>query len=127
MSKAEAHISPLAAYKKLEADGEIKPDDDQLRILEYFERLFAELKEYPEVSNKSVGLNVKSWRFAQLFRWSGGDKKPPKGLYIYGGVGRGKSMLMDLFYDVAPVKSKKRVHFHEFMLDVHARIERRPD
>jgi len=114
---------PLAAYKALEQEGEIRPDDDQLRIIHHFERLYSELLEYPEVSEKTSALSIKSWRFSHLFRWSGGDKKAPRGLYIYGGVGRGKSMLMDLFYDVASVKSKKRVHFHEFMLDVHARMK----
>lgn len=123
MSKSLSSIGPLAAYKQLEVDGEIRPDADQLRVLDYFETLYRELESYPELSKRSVGLSVKSWRFSHLFRWSGGDKTPPRGLYIYGGVGRGKSMLMDLFYDVAPVKSKKRVHFHEFMLDVHARMK----
>lgn len=115
---------PLEAYKQLEVEGEIRPDQDQLRVLAHFDRLYGELLDYPEITEKTKGLAIKSWRLAQLFRRSGSKTKPPRGLYVYGGVGRGKSMLMDLFYEVAPLKAKKRVHFHEFMLDVHARLKK---
>lgn len=52
------------------------------------------------------------------------DVVAPKSLYIYGDVGTGKTMVMDLFYDTLPIERKRRVHFHAFMLDVHARVHR---
>ena len=126
LKKAEYSViqeRPMAAYQRLIDEGEVRPDPEQERVLRYFDRLYDDLKAYPEIKGRTAGLSIKSWRMSNLFRWSGNDRKPPKGLYIYGGVGRGKSMLMDLFFDLAPVRAKKRVHFHEFMLDVHARMK----
>ncbi|SDE05252.1 cell division protein ZapE [Kordiimonas lacus] len=115
--------TPLEAYRRLESEGEVRADDDQLRVLKHFDRLYQDLLDYPEVATKSRSLSIKSWRLSTLFKWGNNEKGVPKGLYVYGGVGRGKSMLMDLFYELAPVKAKKRVHFHEFMLDIHARLK----
>ncbi|WCL54018.1 cell division protein ZapE [Gimibacter soli] len=113
---------PTARYHALQAAGEIRPDGDQARVVARLERLWGELKDYPELSGHATGLSVRSWRLSTLFSWGNNEKKVPRGLYLYGGVGRGKSMLMDLFFETAPVKAKKRVHFHEFMLDIHARL-----
>jgi cell division protein ZapE len=55
----------------------------------------------------------------------GRPEPQPKGLYLYGGVGRGKSMLMDMFFDAAPTAKKRRVHFHQFMLETHEAIAER--
>jgi len=66
-----------------------------------------------------------SFSFSPSFSWPWQRKNSPiKGLYIYGKVGRGKTMLMDLFYHSLARKDKKRIHFNEFMLDVQARLER---
>ncbi len=114
-------LTPTEYYNQMAAEGEIRPDEEQLRVLTHLDRLYHDFVDYPELADHSKGLSIKSWRLSNIF----GKKniKPPKGLYLYGGVGRGKSMLMDLFYDCAPVKAKKRVHFHDFMLDIHARLK----
>jgi cell division protein ZapE len=65
---------------------------------------------------------LKDWRPGKARFLFGRPEPAPQGLYLYGGVGRGKSMLMDLFFEVAPVEHKRRIHFHEFMQEVHAGI-----
>ncbi len=101
--------SVLARYDALVAGGELRADADQRAAAERLDRLQAELEAAPA-------------RGSTLWKLLRRPPEPPRGLYMWGGVGRGKSMLMDLFFDTVQVRRKKRVHFHEFMLDVHARL-----
>ncbi len=114
-------FGPQQHYAALMDDGELRPDTEQAAVIARLQQLYNELEHYPEV--RSNATSIRSWRFSALFNWNGPDAKPPRGIYLHGGVGRGKSMLMDLFYETAPVKNKRRVHFHEFMQEVHARMK----
>ena len=95
----------LALYRKTVAEGALKPDPAQEAAAEKLAGLARALK-----SHKTG------------FFPFGRKNEPPRGLYIWGDVGRGKSMLMDLFFESVSVKPKRRVHFNAFMQDVHARI-----
>ncbi|WP_260582161.1 cell division protein ZapE [Sphingopyxis sp. PET50] len=99
----------LAAYDALVAGGELKPDPEQRAAAQRLNRLQEELEAVPP-------------RGSLLWRIAGRKPEAPRGLYMWGGVGRGKSMLMDLFYDNLAIVRKRRVHFHEFMQDIHARL-----
>ncbi|SMX39485.1 cell division protein ZapE [Maliponia aquimaris] len=92
-------------YDTRVAEGRLKPDDAQLAVLPEFERLRADLAQ-----------PVKRGFFRRTV-------EAPKGLYLWGGVGRGKSMLMDLFVETLEVPAR-RVHFHAFMQEVQAEIHR---
>jgi cell division protein ZapE len=91
---------------KLE-NGDIRLDPDQLRAVQALEKLRQALvtRKAPRSWLKILGKNA--------------GKGAPRGYYFYGAVGRGKSMLMDLFFNAAPVEKKRRVHFYAFMLEVH--------
>ncbi|EIZ80391.1 hypothetical protein WSK_0949 [Novosphingobium sp. Rr 2-17] len=97
----------LERYEALVATGELRVDAEQAAAAERLDRLQRELYK----SASSTGL------FGKLL-----GKKPaaPRGVYMWGGVGRGKSMLMDLFVHTLDITEKRRVHFHAFMLEVHA-------
>lgn len=98
----------LARYEELVGDGQLKPDPDQRRAAERLDDLQQELEA------EAPG----GW----LSRIFGRADKRPRGVYMWGGVGRGKSMLMDLFHDTLALPEKRRAHFHAFMQDVHAKI-----
>jgi cell division protein ZapE len=109
---------PAALYCERTGDGAIRADAAQLRALTRLQGLHDALRAYkPSPPGKGRGLLA-------CIGLGETPPPPPRGLYLWGPVGRGKSMLMDLFFAAAPVASKRRVHFHAFMLDVHARIER---
>ncbi|MDR6303801.1 cell division protein ZapE [Nitrobacter vulgaris] len=99
-------------YQALVTSGAIEADSAQARAVEALAALDERLMTY-----KPAG---KSGFLDKLFHSD--DEPPPKGLYIHGDVGRGKTMLMDLFFQESRVAHKRRVHFHEFMTDVHERI-----
>ncbi|WP_150290879.1 cell division protein ZapE [Sphingobium estronivorans] len=101
--------SVIARYDALVAAGELRADPDQRAAAERLDRLQRELETAPP-------------RGSTLWKLLRKASEPPRGLYMWGGVGRGKSMLMDLFFDTVHVQRKMRAHFHEFMLDVHARL-----
>jgi cell division protein ZapE len=106
--------SITARYAAGVSAGRIERDAAQLAVVEKLARLEADILEY-RLARKSSSLG---WMFGGRER----RQARVKGLYIYGDVGRGKTMLMDLFFEASPVQRKRRVHFHEFMLDVHERV-----
>lgn len=101
-------------YATRVAAGKIERDSAQQAIVEKFAQLERRLAEH-RLARKSSSLG---WLFGARAR----DADPIRGLYIFGDVGRGKTMLMDLFFAASPVVRKRRVHFHEFMAEVHERV-----
>lgn len=103
---------PLFSYREKVACGEIAEDAAQAHAAQHLQHLADDLRDW--APGKKVG----------PFAWAGFGRPvtPPEGLYIWGGVGRGKSMLMDLFFETVAIAPKRRVHFHAFMQEVHERI-----
>jgi len=101
-----------AHYQALVSSGAIEPDAAQAEVAEAFTDLEQRLSRYKPLRRQGL--------LGRLF--ADKDAAPPRGLYIHGEVGRGKTMLMDMFFQQSPVEHKRRAHFHEFMAEVHERI-----
>jgi len=106
-------MSFRSRYAALIHSGAIESDPAQQAVADKFTRLEERLTEH-RLTRKSSSLG---WLFARHAR-----EAPIRGLYLYGDVGRGKTMLMDLFFATSTVERKRRVHFHAFMAEVHDRI-----
>jgi len=101
-------------YDALVQGGDIDADPAQQHLADRFDRLIQELA--------TTRLATKSSALGWLFSRRAPRREIIKGLYIYGDVGRGKTMLMDMFHQLVPAKRKRRTHFLDFMADVHERI-----
>ncbi|MEZ5484525.1 MAG: cell division protein ZapE [Lysobacteraceae bacterium] len=108
MSPAEPSRRPSAAYAEGVASGRWQADPAQKQALASLDRIHDEL-----MTAKPAGF---------LGRLFGRGAMPARGLYLWGSVGRGKTFLIDLCYEQLPINGKRRVHFHRFMGEVHARL-----
>lgn len=106
--------TPLARYQALVADGSVTFDPAQSALAEHLDELARAL------AGQSADAGVSPLH--RLLRRR--PRQAPRGLYVYGDVGRGKTMLVDLFFETVEIEAKRRMHFNDFMADVHERIHR---
>ena len=117
------HIKTIVAYKdsmvamqkyhEILAANILKPDKHQFKVVQKLEAL-CQL-----VSSSGNSASYKPSLFQRFFSMT--PRKSWQGIYLYGGVGSGKTMLMDLFYQACSIQQKKRIHYNSFMLNVHSR------
>ncbi|MEC5342509.1 cell division protein ZapE [Brenneria populi] len=113
--------TPLALYQQALSAGEYQPDDVQHQAMVRLDKIYRELCERAAHSDGDVSGPLGKWR-AWLGRREKSAPLPVQGLYLWGGVGRGKTWLMDLFFHSLPTQRKLRLHFHRFMLRVHEEL-----
>ena len=103
--------SPKIWYQAACDKSEFICDAAQIAAIDELETLWRQLVEFKAKRNQFLGRSLLS-------------PNVPKGLYIWGGVGRGKTFLMDGFYQCLPYRRKRRIHFHQFMVEVHQEMKR---
>lgn len=106
-------MTPLERYKAGIDAGDIQHDPVQEEAVRRLDRLAEEIVAYDKALAERSGL---------LKKWLSSPPQAPQGVYFWGGVGRGKTFIMDTFYDCLPIKGKHRAHFHRFMQSVHRRM-----
>lgn len=114
-------LSPLSRYQQALDAGEYQADEVQRRAVTQLDRIYQALLQIPAVGAPAGGLRGKLSRLLG----KGGEtapQRPVQGLYMWGGVGRGKTWLMDMFFHSLPGDRKMRLHFHRFMLRVHEEL-----
>jgi cell division protein ZapE len=115
------HYSPILRYRRLIEECQLSPDVTQEAAMGRLQALFEALTSEDRFSAEEASL------FARLKRRMGSNDVSPastQGIYMWGGVGRGKSMLMDMFAHALPFAEKQRIHFHTFMQEMHAELKR---
>ena len=102
-------MTPIQHYQQLVANNAITHDDEQFQIVQQLDALFAQLlTQQSPLSQLKLKLGLQT---------------PPNGFYLWGGVGTGKTLMIDNFYNCLPIKKKLRMHFHSFMQYVHYELK----
>jgi cell division protein ZapE len=107
-------------YKALSSRNDFFIDPEQQKTINSFQELYNRI-----LGIRNPGDSILGNIGVNLFRKSGNQKN--KGIYLYGGVGRGKTFLMDMFFKELPIKDKKRIHFHRFMNEIHEKLNSKKD
>jgi len=115
-------ISPLTCYQQALEQGDYQPDDVQKAAVTELDKIQKALIARQQTASPSTDKKGLFGRFSKLFQRSESSEQPVQGLYMWGGVGRGKTWIMDMFYQSVPGDRKLRLHFHRFMLRVHEEL-----
>ncbi len=111
----DAHRSPQKVYSEQLQHGSLDEDCAQRAVINALQELHDQLLTAAPARAPSLSERILSWNRPQ-------PKSAPHGLYIWGGVGRGKTWLMDIFFDTLPIEKKQRLHFHHFMHTIHSEL-----